>query len=100
MATHFLKTHPPYFARVQAGEKNFEVRKNDRDFQTGDILVLQEWTPPAQCAPPGPGGTTWTVPQGAFTGAQITKRVAYVLPGGQFGVQAGFVVMALAEVLP
>lgn len=40
---HELKCNTEYFARVQSGQKTFEIRKNDRDYQVGDILVLQEF---------------------------------------------------------
>jgi len=42
---HELKLHPKYFPRVQSGEKSFEIRKNDRDFQVGDRLILREYDP-------------------------------------------------------
>lgn len=35
---HELKTLPEYFELVRKGIKNFEVRKNDRDFKVGDML--------------------------------------------------------------
>jgi hypothetical protein len=37
---HELKVWPDYHYRILTGQKNFEVRKNDRDFQIGDTLVL------------------------------------------------------------
>jgi ASC-1-like (ASCH) protein len=37
---HKLKTIGTYFDAVKRGEKTFDVRKNDRGFQTGDILGL------------------------------------------------------------
>lgn len=37
---HELKIWPKYYCRVRSGEKTFEVRDNDRDFQRGDIVVL------------------------------------------------------------
>lgn len=40
---HELKLHPRYFSRVANGQKTFEIRKNDRDYQVGDILVLKEF---------------------------------------------------------
>lgn len=40
---HELKIWPEYFAPVQTGNKNFEVRENDRDFKVGDTVHLLEW---------------------------------------------------------
>ena len=33
--THDLKTWPEYFAEIANGNKTFELRKNDRDFESG-----------------------------------------------------------------
>lgn len=43
MKTHELKLDIKYFDDVKSGKKNFEVRKNDRDFQVGDILEMKAW---------------------------------------------------------
>lgn len=43
MVTHELKTKPEYFERTIRGDKDFEVRYNDRDFQSGDMIVLREY---------------------------------------------------------
>lgn len=40
---HSLKIKSKYFEKVVLGEKNFEVRKNDRDFRVGDLLILNEY---------------------------------------------------------
>lgn len=45
MIEHELKLHPAYFQRVADGTKTFEIRKNDRDFQVGDALLLKEYDP-------------------------------------------------------
>lgn len=42
---HELKCWPEYFARIGTGQKTFEIRRNDRDFQVGDILILKEYDP-------------------------------------------------------
>ena len=36
---------PEYFESIWDGSKTFECRLNDRDFHTGDYLLLQEWDP-------------------------------------------------------
>lgn len=40
---HELKTLPPYFERLCSGVKTCEVRENDRDYQSGDVLWLREY---------------------------------------------------------
>ena len=41
--SHSLKILPGYFEDVLSGKKRFEVRKNDRNFEAGDIVNLREW---------------------------------------------------------
>lgn len=74
---HKLKTETAYYQAVESGEKLFEVRKNDRDFQVGDRLYLQE-----------------TV-NGVYTGRELTMVITYILPGGQFGIAEDYCVMQL-----
>ena len=45
MNCHELKCWPSYFIFVWAGTKKFEIRKNDRNFQAGDMIILKEWDP-------------------------------------------------------
>lgn len=45
---HALKEHPEHFENVISGKKLFEIRKNDRDFKTGDLLALNEYDPETQ----------------------------------------------------
>lgn len=42
---HELKIWPQYYARVANGSKTFEIRHNDRDYQSGDKVILREWDP-------------------------------------------------------
>jgi len=39
---HNLKISMEYYAHIKEGKKRFEVRYNDRDYQVGDVLRLQE----------------------------------------------------------
>lgn len=81
--THDLKTWPDYWLAVEAGVKNFEIRRNDRNFQAGDHLLLREWDPQGE----------------EYTGRFVRRRVNFVLRNAmQFGVCDGFVVLGLGEV--
>jgi ASC-1-like (ASCH) protein len=40
---HELKIYPKYFEDVILGKKTFEIRKNDRKYCVGDVLLLKEW---------------------------------------------------------
>lgn len=39
-AQHVLKVAPEYWASIVDGSKTFEVRRNDRAYQRGDVLDL------------------------------------------------------------
>jgi len=43
MKIHDLKSAPLPFMHVRDGRKRFEVRKNDRDYHQGDLVVLREF---------------------------------------------------------
>jgi len=74
---HDLKTWPEYFEKVVSGEKRFEVRKNDRNFNVGDLLLLREFEQ---------GG--W------YTGRLIYQKVTYILADPSY-VKDGYVVMSI-----
>ena len=79
---HKLKTWPSYFEAVMKGIKPFEVRVNDRDYQAGDLLVLEEFDPNATIK---------------YTGREIRKRVTYVMLGGQFDIPSHMCVMGMKD---
>jgi hypothetical protein len=45
MSEHELKCWPQFFEAIIAGEKTCELRRNDRNYQVGDVLRLREWDP-------------------------------------------------------
>ncbi len=77
-----LKAYLCPFAAIRDGRKKFEHRKNDRDYQVGDCLVIQEFNQNTE----------------KFTREAVLMRVTYVLDGGKCGqccVQPGFCVLSL-----
>lgn len=42
---HVLKCWPQQFEDIRVGAKHFTVRNDDRDFATGDTVVLVEYDP-------------------------------------------------------
>lgn len=42
MKKHYLKIEKKYLERILSGEKTVEIRFNDRDYQRGDLLVLED----------------------------------------------------------
>lgn len=45
MKTIYLKTWPVFYQMMLDGTKTFDLRKDDRDFQAGDLVVQQEYEP-------------------------------------------------------
>lgn len=43
MKTHELKILPEHFGPVIDELKTAELRKNDRNFKAGDLMILLEW---------------------------------------------------------
>lgn len=75
-----LKTWPRHFQAIWDGRKSFELRRNDRGFQVGDVLYLREWEPSLQYAISGGG---------QYLGRWVTAEVTYMLT--EFEEQPEFV---------
>ena len=73
---HKLKLWPEYFDVVIKGIKTFEIRKNDRDYKVGDVLLLQEYIPS----------------EAKFTGRVLDRKITYITDYAQ---QEGYVVMGI-----
>jgi len=77
MKVHELKTINPFFQDVWDGKKDFEVRKNDRDFKVGDRLKLIEFGLPPN--------------------RYILKDIKYILEGGQYGISDEYVIIGMQD---
>lgn len=85
---HNIKVWSEYWESLSSGEKTFEVRRDDRGYQKGDILVLEKYNR-EECRHE----------RLYSTNAKITMRrkITFILTGGQFGIEPGFVVMGLKK---
>ena len=78
MKIHELKILPEYYDAVRCGDKRFEIRKNDRDFHTGDILRLKEWDGKQ------------------YTGEELDAVVRYIYHGiDEYGLAEGYCIMSI-----
>ena len=75
---HIIKLHTRYMEAVNKGQKNFEVRYNDRDYQVGDLLVMYE-----------------VDNQGCIRNGLAVKEITYVLESFE-ALKSGWVVLGLA----
>jgi len=70
---HDLKLSAKYYDDVMMGRKNFELRKDDRDYQVGDIFVLREYD------------------NGKYTGRYFIQVIGYILKDcSQHGLMDGY----------
>ncbi len=82
MTRHELKCWPDYFAAIRAGTKTFEMRRNDRGFQLGDIVVLREFDPATE----------------DYTGQTEERQITYLLSEEGFGFIHGWVAIGFGRV--
>lgn len=84
------------FDAVLSGQKPFDVRRDDRGFQPGDLLMLREYEegdPAREDVLAGSGGS-------GYTGRYCWRQVTYLLDlGAPAWRLPGFVVLGLAPVL-
>lgn len=80
---HVVKCKHTYFEQVVTGAKKFEVRNNDRNYQPGDIFIMQEIEDKDR-----PG-----VPD-VYTGRFIVCKISYMLENFE-GLAPGFVAFTI-----
>lgn len=76
MTKHGLKIDPAMFDAVSDGRKKAEYRKNDRNFLTGDTLVLGEYY------------------KGNYTGRSIDVTVTHIVAGGFYGIPPDYCMLS------
>lgn len=81
MQVHNLKTWPEEFDPLWEGRKHHEFRKNDRDFQIGDELVLHEWEPET----------------GEYTNRSVRAKITHISPGGKWGIPESHCAMSISK---
>lgn len=77
--THALKTWPEYYREVVNGNKTFELRKDDRDFKSGDTVILQGYDPEVR----------------KYTGEETKFKIGFVYRGSEFGLKKGHCIFSL-----
>lgn len=76
---HVLKLNSEYFEEAYKGVKPWECRLNDRDYNVGDKIILQE------------------INDGGLTGREIHGVITYILNHAFIGLKAGYVVFTYEE---
>ena len=82
MKIHYKKILPQYFNDVVNGNKPFELRLNNCNYEVGDRLVLKEFKPKIN---------------EEYTGREISKEITYVFKGGQFGIDKDYCILGLKQ---
>jgi len=92
MTEHILKTRDVYWDAVERGEKTFEVRRDDRGFQKGDVVVLRRMHENAS-------GVWVETRSGQFNSFphELRRKISYILTGGQWGIEPGYVVLGITK---
>lgn len=93
MTYHDLKLNDAYFEAVAKGLKKFEVRRDDRGFQKGDILRLNRFDPKERCYLTKNSPDNYT--QFFSKAKHVLAEIKYVLTGGQLGIEPGYVVLSI-----
>lgn len=86
---HELKVLNKYFVLLLSDEKKFELRKNDRDYKVGDMLILREWVP--NIVHPNNGK------DGHYTGRFVVRFITFILKGGVYGLDSDYVILSIAR---
>ncbi len=88
MNTHTVKSWIEFFEPISRGEKVHELRFDDRNYQVGDVLSLQEYDPHAS----------------KYTGRTLKVQITYLTSAerpcamSNAGLNKGFVILSIRKV--
>lgn len=75
------KCLPEYYQAVRKRIKTFEIRKDDSDYEVGDILELYEWDGEK------------------YTGHKISREITYILRDApEYGLAEGYCILAIQPI--
>lgn len=77
---HELKIQDPHFDDVVSGAKTAEIRLNDRDYKSGDEVVLWQWSE-----------------RFGYTGSYVTILLTHVLKEYK-GIERGFALLSFRKI--
>ena len=97
---HELKVWPEYFEAALLRRMMFSLRKYDRDYEVGDIVVLHEFF-----VQPGDrkksveisisDGSFNPHPAGSYTGRALARKITIIMQGPVLGLAEGWVILGL-----
>lgn len=72
------KILPEYFEAVLHAKKNFELRKDDSDYEVGDWILLKEWD------------------GREYTGRDLECKILYILRNvPEYGLKKGYCILSI-----
>lgn len=96
MKLHELKIKYEYLKEVQAGRKTFELRKNDRDYQVGDLIKFN-------CIDGAkliriPAG--YTMSSDCFIEEDTLYKITYILKDvEEYGLDSDYCILGIKKVI-
>ena len=77
---HNLKCWPTSFKAIRRGNKSFDLRNDDRNFEVNDKILLREYDPEKE----------------SYTGAAMDLQVIYILRDFP-GLEKGYCILGLKK---
>jgi hypothetical protein len=83
MKVHQLKIDYVFWHDLVSEKKTAELRKDDRGYQVGDVLVLKAFVLDAE--------------DYEHETPEETRIVTHIVQGGQYGIEAGYCMLSMAK---